>query len=146
MKLFSEWTILEVENEFQVKLQRQSELLNAWINYTRDTITEPTDVLRRLEVRLLEHVYDWNEDELKFKFIGPLIDLVDFDQKHYQTFLERIISAPYKNDTLSGNVDFIVAKGTRAPQHPYFFLQEYKRDTDSSGYPLGQLLDNYWCL
>ena len=84
--------------------------------------------------------YDWNEHELQVKFIAQLLDMVDFDQTDYQSFFERVISAPYKEDSISGDVDFIVAKGKRVPEQPYFFLPEHKKDADSSGDPLGQVL------
>ena len=140
MKPFSKWTIVEVEQEFQVKLQQKSDLLDDWINATDDLIEEPTSSLKNLQARLITRVYDWNETELKIRFIGPLLDLVNFDHTAYQSFFERHLSAPYKNEKLSGDVDFIVAAGMRVPEQPYFFLHEHKKDSDSSGDPLGQLL------
>lgn len=140
MKPFPEWAISEVEEEFQVKLQQKSSLLDNWINPTDDTTQELTADLKKLQTRLIDHVYDWNETELKIWFIGPLIGLVDFDQDEYQPFFERTLSVPYKNEKLSGEVDFLVAKGTRVPEQPYFFLHEHKKDADPSGDPLGQLL------
>lgn len=140
MKSFSNWTIIEVEKEFHVKLQQEYHLLNTWLDCNDDAAQMPIDVLKHLQTRLVKHVYDWNEQELKIRFIGPLLDLVDFDQAHYQPFFERVISAPYKNETLSGDVDFLVAKGLRAPEQPYFFIHEHKKDADSSGDPLGQVM------
>jgi len=120
--------------------QQKSSLLDNWINPTDDTTQELTADLKKLQTRLIDHVYDWNETELKIWFIGPLIGLVDFDQDEYQPFFERTLSVPYKNEKLSGEVDFLVAKGTRVPEQPYFFLHEHKKDADPSGDPLGQLL------
>ncbi|MEM7535960.1 MAG: hypothetical protein AAF639_27515 [Chloroflexota bacterium] len=140
MKPFSKWTIIEVEKEFQVKLQRKSNLLDDWISPTDDCIQELTAPLKSLQSRLIEDVYDWNEAELKIKFIGPLLDLIDFDSTTYKSFFERHLSVPYKDKKLSGDVDLIVAAGRRAPEQPYFFLHEHKKDSDSSGDPLGQLM------
>ena len=144
MKSFSNWTIVEVEKEFQVKQQYDYRLLNAWLDpgdkTLADTIQSPIDSLNALQMRLVKHVYDWNEQELKIQFIGPLLNLVDFDQAHYQPFFERVISVPYKNEKLSGDVDFLVANGLRVPEQPYFFIHEHKKDADSSGDPLGQVM------
>lgn len=140
MKSFSKWTILEVDEEFQVEQQKSSNPLQAWLDHDEALSQTEAETLLELQSNLIDHVYDWNEHELQFKFIAQLLLLVKFDQKEYQSFLERIISAPYKNDTISGDVDFIVAQGRRAPQKPHFFLHEHKKDVNFSGDPLGQLL------
>ncbi|MEM7532852.1 MAG: hypothetical protein AAF639_11795 [Chloroflexota bacterium] len=139
MKSFPKWTIAEVEAEFQLKLHKQHASLDNWLNHSSQSLPERTEWLNWLQTRLIDRVYDWNEFELKMKFIGPILDFVNFDQEHYQSFLERTLSAPYK-DGLSGEVDFVVATGTRVPHQPYFFLHEYEKDSDSSGDPLGQLM------
>jgi len=145
MKSFSQWTIAEVEKEFQIEWQDLNDLLESWLNYTEsdsaDDLTQmPVQALKRLQTRLIKHVHGWNERELQVKFIAQILDMVEFDQDGYQSFLERVISAPYKDDTLSGDVDFIVAKGRWVPEQPFFFLHEYKKDVNSSGDPLGQLM------
>ena len=96
---------------FKVKLQRQSDLLDAWLNVGDDGVQEPTERLRALSTNLIDHVHSWNEAELRIKFIGPLLSLVNFDQEAYQSFFERVLSAPYQNDTISGDVDFFGGKG-----------------------------------
>lgn len=140
MKSFSQWTIDEVEKEFHLQLQRKSELLDAWLQSPIDSLSIPTATLETLRNHLIDHVYSWNETELKIKFIGPLLSLVNFDEEKYQSFFERTIVAPYQNDTLAGDVDFLVATGMRVPEQPYFFLHEHKKEADSSGDPLGQLM------
>lgn len=37
-------------------------------------------------------------------------------------------------------VNFFVASGRRYPKHPYFFIHKFKKEYDSSGDQLGQLL------
>lgn len=140
MKSFSQWTIDEVEKEFHLQLQRKSEVLDAWLQSPANALATPTTTLEALRNHLIDHVYSWNETELKIKFIGPLLSLVNFDEEKYQSFFERTIVAPYQNDTLSGDVDFLVATGLRVPEQPYFFLHEHKKEADSSGDPLGQLM------
>ncbi|MEM7539652.1 MAG: hypothetical protein AAF639_46280 [Chloroflexota bacterium] len=141
MKSFSGWTIAEVEKEFQVKMVAQFDLLDEWLDAGDiDGNDIPVETLQRMEQKLIKSVYSWNEEELKFKVIAPLLNSIDFDEEHYQAFLERPIAAPYKNDTLSGTVDFIVANGNRLPEQPYFFLHEHKKDTNSTGDPLGQVM------
>ena len=41
---------------------------------------------------------------------------------------------------LAGEVDFVVANGLRVPEQPYFFIHEHKKDANSDGDPLGQVM------
>jgi hypothetical protein len=140
MKPFSKWTIAEVEDTFHINHRKHHERLTQWLNETVAPSPAKENLLMRLREQLEDHVWDWNEWELKGKFIFPLLLAVNFDEEHYQSFMEREISVEIDNDTLSGIVDFLVATGKRYPKHPYFFIHEFKKEHDSSGEPLGQLL------
>ena len=143
MKPFSKWKIFEVEKEFQVKQQNDYALLNEWLRGSHESSGDappPIDRLAGLQKRLIKHVHDWNEQELKMRFISPILDMIDFEQSNYQPFFEREISIHYKDEKLSGEVDFIVAQGLRVPEQPYFFIHEHKKEADSSGDPLGQVM------
>lgn len=140
MKPFSQWSIVEVEETFQLMLRKQSAPLADWLTIRSQPSPEERILLGALREKLADHVYDWNEYELIVKFITPLLAMVNFDQEAYQSFFEREISVTYHDEALSGIVDFIVATGKRTPKHPYFFLHEYKRELASSNDPLGQLL------
>jgi hypothetical protein len=51
------------------------------------------------------HRFGWNEEELKMFFIGPLLDLVDFDGPNYNVFAGRRLAAKVGEYELSGIVD-----------------------------------------
>ena len=140
MKSFSKWTIAEVEETFALNPFKQIEPLSQWLNAPASLTPDDEDLIAELREKLIDHVWDWNESELKGKFIFPLLAAVNFDEEQYQSFIEREISVEIENDTLSGMVDFFVASGRRYPKHPYFFIHEFKKEHDSSGDPLGQLL------
>lgn len=140
MKSFSKWTIEDVEETFQLVLQKNHEQLTAWIIPRQDTSREEEQQLIQLRDKLLDHVWDWNEEELKVYFIIPLLNLVNFEQKYYKPFLDRELSMTFHDETISGRVDFLVASGKRSPKRPFFFIHEYKKERDSSDDPLGQLL------
>ena len=140
MKPFSKWTIAEAEGRFGLILQKQCRLLKEWLT-VQDTLSEEDEKkLNALCESLQDYAYDWNEAELKLKFIGPLLLTVNFDQEKYHSFMEREISVAIENEILSGITDFLVARGRRVPIHPYFFIHEYKKERDSSNDPLGQLM------
>ncbi len=140
MKPFSKWTIAEVEEKFMLNFCKQHGLLEEWLYCAVELAPAEEHLLAALCGKLQDHVWDWNEGELKGKFIFPLLAAVNFDEEQYQSFIERELSVSIENDTLAGTVDFLVASGKRQPKHPYFFIHEYKKEHDSSGDPLGQLL------
>jgi hypothetical protein len=140
MKPFSKWTIAEVEDTFNLVIRKQHKRLTQWLNETTKLTPTEESLLHELRDKLQDQVWDWNEWELKGKFIFPLLLAVNFDEEQYRAFIERDISVDIDGDSLSGTVDFIVASGKRYPKKPYFFIHEFKKEHDSSGDPLGQLL------
>jgi hypothetical protein len=82
----------------------------------------------------------WNEEELKIKFIGPLLDLVKFDDEKFRIFYDRPLTAQVDGITLSGTVDMMVATGFQIPTTPFFCIHEYKQENKRDGDPKGQLL------
>lgn len=141
MKPFSQWTKEEVEDEFHLSRTRKSTVLQDWLTNIQEVSSDDAQRLGELSQRLLERVYDWNEEELKVYFIAFLLDFVEFHQAHYRPFLERELSVVYtEGKRLSGVVDFLVASGTQSPKDPFFFLHEYKKQLYTSNDPLGQLL------
>lgn len=102
--------------------------------------------LNRLNGKLKLFIRGWNEMELREKFISAVIELVDFDLYDLQiaAFSEREMKATYHNAVLQGKVEWMVARGIYAPNQPFFFIHEYKKEKDASNDPLGQLLVTLW--
>ena len=73
MKSFSKWTIAEVEETFALNPCKQLESLNQWLNAPAPLAPDQEELLADLREKLLDHVWDWNESELKGKFIFPLL-------------------------------------------------------------------------
>lgn len=141
MKPFSQWTKEEVEEEFDLKADSNYPLLKQWLAVSSSVSDDDVQMLRHLSQKLLTHVHDWNEEELKVYFIAFLLDVVNFYQEYYRPFLERELSVEYaEGKKLWGIIDFLVASGKQTPKEPFFFLHEYKRQADTSNDPVGQLL------
>lgn len=140
MKTFAKWTTDEVEETFNLKMIHELSSLQDWLLV--DSNLNPTDEkeLIKLRDKLQKHVYDWNEEELKIKFIAPLLNRLDYDQEKYQSFLDRELSVNLEKGRLHGVVDFMIASGKRVPKLPVFCLHEYKKERYASNDPLGQLL------
>lgn len=137
---FKYWKPEDVERTFKVSYAKESTALDEWLA-ADDLISgkekEQLDVLRE---RLVENVQDWNEAALKFYFLGPLMGLVWFKSDTYNSFLESSLSVKVGDQTVRGNVDFMVATGRQTPRTPFYTLHEYKPELGYTGYPLGQLL------
>lgn len=115
-----------------------------WLEKSKQRNIEPAEQerLTQLQKRHNFFVRSWNEQELREHFIIPVLDLVDFyliDLK-VATFSERELKITYKNATLQGKVDWMVASGIYAPQQPLFFIHEYKKEKGATNDPVGQLV------
>jgi len=141
MKSFSQWTKEEVETEFNLRTVSNSKSLQNWLTAPQTISTDEVEYLKQLSQKLLNHVHDWNEEELKIYFIAFILDLVELYQNNYRPFMERDLSVEYgEGKRLWGKVDFFVASGTQFTKEPFFFIHEYKKQLDTSNDPLGQLL------
>jgi hypothetical protein len=140
MKKFSQWKREEIEDVFLLTEVEELNCLKEWIAYRLDIHEHENQQITKLRDRLRRHVIDWNEEELKIKFIALLLDLVDYNQTNSQAFFERTLEVKVNNDVLKGNVECLIARGKRSPKTPFFCLHEYKKEIDSSNDPLGQVL------
>lgn len=141
MKPFKYWKRQEVEEAFGLKRLRNLPILSEWLNVDMNTIGgKAKERLEELRGVLIDNILDWNEAELKFYFLGPLMLLVNYKTDKYWAFAERSLSVTIGKDTTSRNIDFFVAQGEQIPKALYFCLHEYKPEEGTSNDPLGQLL------
>ena len=137
---FKDWHLEEVEEVFGLVQIEKSKALDGLLNYEYTIDVYEEKYLLDLQALYLLGGDDWNEVELKNKFISPLIVFSGIDNKKFAYFLERELSATIQDYELFGKVDGMIASGFRSPKKPYFCLQEYKRQTDPNGDPRGQCL------
>ncbi len=83
----------------------------------------------------------YGEEDLKIKFIGPLLKHVRFTsyEQRVRDFYEVPMTYATSRFVLKGTVDFMVAEGLVDSKTPYFFIQEFKR-SEEYGNPRPQLL------
>lgn len=140
LQSFKFWKPEDVKHFFGVTQQKQSPALADWLVTECRLSNEEERQLNILQGRLIDKVQDWNEAELKFFFLGPLMSLVWFDTDDYRAFLESRLSVEVNGQIAQGNIDFMVATGEQTPRAPFYTLHEYKPEPGYTGYPLGQLL------
>ncbi len=141
MKSFKNWTRQEIADEFGLDVKNNCKSLDYWLEVGDIILSEAEKKeLDRLQKKLKENVDVWNEQELIIKFIALLIDMVDYDSKHYKSFANRKLKGEIDGEQIWGKVDLMIASGKFEPKEPYFCLHEYKKEKGSDNDPLGQLI------
>ncbi|MFK7982039.1 MAG: hypothetical protein AB8G86_18815 [Saprospiraceae bacterium] len=128
-------------NTFHIKRIRKSPILQEWLDMPYEISEKIKQRLEQLRDKLDLYGAYYNEGELKWKFLNPLITLVDYDESEaYDTFIERTIQATLEGKNLRGIVDFILATGEVESVEPFFFVHEYKKEKGTADDVIGQLL------
>jgi hypothetical protein len=68
----------------------------------------------------------YSEEKLKVKFIGVILNEVDFANEQLQDWYDSSLSGFLNGVKIKGLTDFMIAKGNVEPETPYFFIQEFK--------------------
>ena len=140
MRTFNSFTFDVVEKMFFLKEEKELALLKEWTSSIFSSNEHIIYQLNDIKEELANKAHIWNEDELKMFFIGPIIKMAKLSTDYFQPFIQRLFSNKFNEEEIGGRVDFIIAKGRRVPELPYFCIHEYKQETDKEGDPLGQLL------
>lgn len=86
------------------------------------------------------NIESYTEDEIKVHVIGPLMAVINFHEVGLKSWYHRKIETVLEGDEkIGGYVDFILAPGDKAPEAPYFLLQEFKVEFSDAN-PEPQLL------
>ncbi len=145
MKPFEKWKTQEVEDTFGIQFSRTLPAMQTWLAYQEPITQEETNISERLRLRLQDFTDFWNEEDIKVFFLMPMIDVVNFYDSSYRTFMEVTFEADLTDAqnnpcTLRGRVEMLVAMGRQEAKTPFFFLNEYKPQVKSTSDPKGQLL------
>jgi hypothetical protein len=127
---------------FEIK-KTPNPILNQWESATYPLTTSQHEEIQHLAANYEYEGDAWNEEELKVRFLAAILRIAEPDEKDkIKTFLERNITADYKDYTISVDVDLMMAstKGLNTPKKPYFFLQELKKGKKSTNDPEAQML------
>lgn len=138
--------ILEIDwllDFFELKVLEESDLLKNWLSASYDLEPLQIALIEKLSKSYKKEGDAWNEEELKVRFLAHLLFLSDLEVPNkIKAFLERNLTADYKDYKISVDVDLMLAsqKGLNTPKIPYFFLQELKKGKKSSNDPEAQML------
>lgn len=141
MKSFNNWTEAEVVKTFKLDYQVENSHLQKWLEVEGIELSDfEKQSLERIREKAFKYVRNWNETELTAKFVSSIFDVVDFDRMDYSLFLERPIKGKVDDIELHGIMDLLIARGWAAPEMPFFFLQELKKEQEAKNDPVAQLI------
>ncbi len=138
--LFNNCTLPQLDSTFALEQIRHCPLLDEWLNGQSSISAFERQVLVTLREKLIVGADDWNEVELAYNFIGPIMSFVNYTGRKCNFFAERPFSGNVEGIAMRGRPDGMIASGVRVPGRPYFCFQEYKKEKNPEGDPAAQVL------
>jgi hypothetical protein len=142
------WSEGEIIETFRLNriFGNPTSLMKDWLDVEIPTLNIPEQYnFDRALSKIQKSFSGWNEEDLKVKFIGPVLELGDLvDDKGVVGYFDKTISATIDGIKLTVKSDFMLAKGTLEYfKTPYFHFQEYKPYKNPSGDSMAQLLEAF---
>ena len=144
-KNWSEGEIIETFHLNRI-VTYQTPLMQEWMDAPPIALNAPEQYnFDRDLTRAQTQIAGWNEEELKMKFISPILELGQLmDGKRVVAYFDRLISATVEGIKLTVKSDFMLAEGTLDFfKTPYFHFQEYKPSRNPTGDSMAQLLEAF---
>ena len=139
---FSEMTDTKLESIVNIKqILFKRDIFDSWFRFDYSITDEESNFLNNLLLRNIDLINLYHEEDLKINFIAPLIDKINFFlfEDEIRNFYNERLKYETDNFILNGEVDFLISKGLKKADKPYFFIQEFKRGEKYSN-PRPQLL------
>lgn len=138
---FSKIKDIELRKVVHIKQKFSSDIFDKWFNKTIIITDDEIKFLTALLDKELNFIRIYKEEDLKVKFIAPILNKVDFRDinNEIRDFYEEKITYEADKFIFTGTTDFLISKGLEYSEKPYFFIQEFKKGKENS-YPESQLL------
>ena len=138
---FSKISMPQLKKLVNIKQKSSGNYFDTWFNNKNIVDNDTNLFFQELIDNNKELINAYNEEDLKIKFLAPLLNKVKFTstKNEFRDFYE--LPLLYKTDEfiLNGTTDFVVSKGLFESEKPYFFIQEFKKG-QTNAYPESQLL------
>jgi hypothetical protein len=137
---YSKISFNQLENLVDIRQKITKYQFDQWFNANINIESTVISFLENLIEREKHYIKIYNEEDLKVNFIIPVLNKVNFKiSDNIRSFYEERITYTTDSFIFNGTTDFLVSKGFRKPQKPYFFIQEFKKG-QSNAFPEPQLL------
>ncbi|MEY4936366.1 MAG: hypothetical protein RIS64_2725 [Bacteroidota bacterium] len=142
------WREAELIKKFNLTCitTHQTPLMQEWLDVTDpDLNAGELYIFDKIFKKAQKNLRGWNEEDLKIKFIGPILELGQLiDDEQFIAYFDKTISATVDEVKLVVKSDFMLAKGLLdVYETPYFHFQEYKPYKNPSGDSMAQLLEAF---
>ncbi len=129
----------DIKKIVDIKKKNNFSKFDKWFSYNYEINKEENFLMLNLIKNNNLYLKSFNEEQLKACFIIPILFKVNFIFDDIRDWYEYSISAKINDVLLKGKPDFMLAKGDKFPENPYFFIQEFKRSQSLSD-PEDQLI------
>jgi hypothetical protein len=142
------WREAELIKTFKLKrlVGQTTPLMEEWLNVPMPVFNVGEQyIFNKTFSKAQQNITGWNEEDLKIKFIGPVLELGHItDEGGIIGYFDKIISATVDDIKLIVKSDFMLAKGLLDVfETPYFHFQEYKPYKNPTGDSMAQLLEAF---
>lgn len=123
--IFSAISFKDLEQLVSIKRNISTQEFSNWFNFKIQVSHNDQIFFEDLIKENYFLIESYNEEELKVKFISPILNRVKFtDVEHeIRDFYEEKITYRTDRFILTGTTDFLVSKGLEYSKKPDFFIQ-----------------------
>lgn len=130
---------IDLKKLFEIKRVFDKSIFNLWFKNNIILNKKELKFLKELLEKEENYIKIYKEEDLKIKFITPILNKVNFRTEELRDFYEEKLFYEAENFIFNGTTDFLISKGLKFPEKPYFFIQEFKKNAEHSD-PEPQLL------
>ena len=123
---FSTIKFIELEEIVAIRLTPNLSKFDDWFSYNYKLSRKESLFLKELIDKHFFLLASYLEDTLKIKFIGPILNQVDFTADYVHDWYHASLGGEVNGVEIKGFADYMVATGMQEPRKPYFFIQEFK--------------------
>ncbi len=143
-----EWREGEMLVAFRLKkiTEEQTPVLKEWLTVETPQFSLGEQyIFDGIFARGVRLITTWSEEDLKMKFISPVLELGGvMEGQNFTSFFDKKLTGKVGEYSLSVKADFVVAKGQLDyMERPYFHFQEYKPEKNPTGDSMAQLLEAF---
>ncbi len=106
--------------------EKHEHKFDEWFGFAYPISQEEEVFLTKLIKKHYFYLPSYSEEKLKMRFLSVILNQVDFSMGQIQDWYDAAITGIVNKVELRGFADFMVAKGAKTPEKPYFFIQEFK--------------------
>ena len=145
-KSWREGELIKTFKLTRITMPNETPLMHEWLDVTPPQL-DPFEQYNfdKALTKAQKGISGWNEEDLKMKFIGPILELGQItDDSIAISYFDKIISATIDETRLTVKSDFMLAKGILdVYETPFFHFQEYKPYKNPTGDSMAQLLEAF---